>query len=172
MLRPRLRPAPASWRQALGGARARNVTGPMSQFRSNIPSAESRKAPRQRVHHPAMVNRDDGTPLLNCMIWDVSALGAKLTVAADERIPDQFMLLFHRGGGSRWCRVIWRTSSKSASNLSPAGFPPRTQLPIRARPRKGRSSTAELLSSATATSARQCSVGCGALTCNSELPKR
>ena len=59
----------------------------MSQFRSNIPSAESRKAPRQRVHHPAMVNRDDGTPLLNCMIWDVSALGAKLTVAADERIP-------------------------------------------------------------------------------------
>ena len=82
----------------------------MSQFRSNIPSAESRNAPRQRVHHPAMVNRDDGTPLLNCMIWDVSALGAKLTVAADERIPDQFMLLFHRGGGSRWCRVIWRTT--------------------------------------------------------------
>ena len=57
-----------------------------------------------------MVNRDDGTPLLNCMIWDVSALGAKLTVAADERIPDQFMMLFHRGGGSRWCRVIWRTT--------------------------------------------------------------
>jgi hypothetical protein len=61
------------------------------------------------VHYPASINRGDGT-LLDCMIWDISAIGAKLTVATQDQIPDQFMLLLSKNGsGCRWCRVIWRS---------------------------------------------------------------
>jgi hypothetical protein len=41
--------------------------------------------------------------LLNCVICDISALGAKLTIRDVDRFPDEFTLLFRRR-----CRVVHR----------------------------------------------------------------
>jgi hypothetical protein len=81
----------------------------MSFFPSNISRGEIRKAVRQPLHRPAWIDRGDGAPLLDCMIWDVSAAGAKLTVGSQEQIPEQFTLLLSKSGlDRRRCRLVWR----------------------------------------------------------------
>jgi hypothetical protein len=67
------------------------------------PFRELRKAPRFEIHYLAQIDLDGRSAPLSCIIWDISANGAKLTVAGDHHIPDEFTLLFRRR-----CRVVRR----------------------------------------------------------------
>lgn len=44
------------------------------------------------------------------MIYDISDTGARLTVADEQQIPDNFILLLSRDGGARRiCKTAWRS---------------------------------------------------------------
>ena len=62
-----------------------------------------RKSPRHEVHYPAHVQIGESATLVNCVICDISALGAKLTIRDVDHFPDEFTLLFRRR-----CRVVHR----------------------------------------------------------------
>ncbi|EJW10411.1 hypothetical protein A33M_4468 [Rhodovulum sp. PH10] len=64
---------------------------------------ELRRSPRFEVHYPAFLDYCDGTDPQNCMICDISAGGAKLTVADTVAIPGEFLLMFQRR-----CRIVRR----------------------------------------------------------------
>ena len=49
-----------------------------------------------------------------CTIRSISAFGAALDVAADEKIPDEFVLTVIPDGGPRRCAVIWRNEKRIA----------------------------------------------------------
>lgn len=61
-----------------------------------------RKSPRFEVHYLGQMEFGHGTPAVNCIICDISATGAKLTVGSHQ-VPDEFVLVFRRR-----CRVIRR----------------------------------------------------------------
>jgi hypothetical protein len=49
-----------------------------------------------------------------CAIRSISAFGAALDVAADEKIPDEFVLTVIPDGGPRRCAVVWRNEKRVA----------------------------------------------------------
>jgi PilZ domain len=71
--------------------------------------AELRKKPRQQFHYNARIQIDSKSPLVTCAIVDISEGGARLSLEADETLPETFMLLLTRNGRTRrYCRVVWR----------------------------------------------------------------
>jgi hypothetical protein len=75
----------------------------MGLFQSRDPFRELRKAPRFEIHYLAQIDLDGRPAPVSCTIWSISANGAKLTVAGDHSIPDEFTLVFRRR-----CRVVRR----------------------------------------------------------------
>jgi PilZ domain len=73
----------------------------MGIFRSVDRFRDLRKSVRYEVHYPAHIDLDGKSPLANCVICDISALGAKPTVREQEQLPTEFTLLFRRR-----CRVV------------------------------------------------------------------
>jgi hypothetical protein len=73
----------------------------MGIFRSADRFRELRKSVRYEVHYPAHIDLDGKSPPASCVICDISALGAKLTVRGQEQLPSEFTLLFRRR-----CRVV------------------------------------------------------------------
>ena len=69
-----------------------------------------RKARRTPLYYPAWIDVSDGSTLRDCMIYDISETGARLTVAGEEQVPDNFTLLLSRNGGTRRiCQTTWRS---------------------------------------------------------------
>ena len=66
-----------------------------------------RRSPRFEVHYPAHVAVDDSSPLLRCIVSDISADGARLTVGTRGEVPDEVTLLFRRR-----CRVVHRAGGQ------------------------------------------------------------
>jgi hypothetical protein len=82
----------------------------MPSLRSNISQVDLRSKPRRRMHYPALIDLGIGQPHRECMIWDISEIGACLTLNEAGSTPDEFQLLLSRGGEVlRRCRVIWRS---------------------------------------------------------------
>jgi hypothetical protein len=75
----------------------------MALFQLKTKFVDLRKSERYEVHYPAHVQIGDNPTLLNCVICDISALGAKLTIRDVEHFPGEFTLLFRRR-----CRVVHR----------------------------------------------------------------
>jgi len=71
---------------------------------------ELRKKQRRLFHYDAKILVDKSTPPIPCLIADISASGASLSLEGVETLPDTFVLLLTaRGPGPRrHCRVIWR----------------------------------------------------------------
>jgi hypothetical protein len=90
-------------------ARLEVTAVPLSQF--GIPRVESRWSPRRPMHYTAWVYSADRSRLYECVVSDVSAGGARLTLAAPTDISDEFTLLLRKDGAARrHCRVIWRSN--------------------------------------------------------------
>ena len=64
---------------------------------------ELRDSRRHGIHYLAQIDRDGASSPLSCIIWDISDSGARLTVADDQQVPDEFTLLLRRR-----CRVVRR----------------------------------------------------------------
>ena len=73
----------------------------MSLFRLEDRFRNLRTSPRFEVHYLGQIDAGKAATV-NCIICDISATGAKLTVGANE-VPDEFVLVFRRR-----CRVIRR----------------------------------------------------------------
>jgi PilZ domain-containing protein len=75
----------------------------MAFFQRRAQFVELRKSPRHEVHYPAHVEISGSPTPVNCVICDISAAGAKLTIRGVETFPEEFTLLFRRR-----CRVVHR----------------------------------------------------------------
>jgi hypothetical protein len=73
----------------------------MGLFQPKDRFRDLRKSPRFDVHYLAQIDPGDAS-LLNCIICDISANGAKLTIGMHE-VPNEFTLLLRRR-----CRVVHR----------------------------------------------------------------
>jgi hypothetical protein len=63
---------------------------------------ERRRSPRHELHYPAHLDLGGESLPMSCIIVDISAGGAKLTVG-EHHMPDEFTLVF-----KRHCRVVRR----------------------------------------------------------------
>jgi hypothetical protein len=75
----------------------------MGLFQPRDPFRELRKSPRHEIHYLAHIDVEGRPAPLSCIIWDISGNGAKLTVADEQHVPDEFTLIFRRH-----CRVVRR----------------------------------------------------------------
>ena len=75
----------------------------MGLFASKDPFGELRKTPRFEIHSLAQIDLGGKAGPISCIISDISASGAKLTIAGELELPDQFTLLLRRR-----CRVVRR----------------------------------------------------------------
>lgn len=72
--------------------------------------SEQRKSARKRLHYPAGLETGDGSAVHECLVWDISGTGAKITLQMPAELPDQVTLLLSRcGSARRLCRIVWRT---------------------------------------------------------------
>lgn len=67
---------------------------------------ERRESPRFELHYLAQLDVGYDALPINCIICNISANGAKLTVGTHD-VPDEFMLVFKRR-----CRVVRRTEGQ------------------------------------------------------------
>ena len=74
----------------------------MSLFQPKEPFRELRKNPRYELHSLAQLDVPGGVPV-SCIISDLSASGAKLTIGDHVVIPDEFTLVFRRN-----CHIVHR----------------------------------------------------------------
>jgi hypothetical protein len=78
----------------------------MALFQLEDRFRDLRRSPRFEVHYLGQIDLGPAATPVNCIICDISATGAKLTVGAHE-VPDEFMLVLRRR-----CRVIRRSDGQ------------------------------------------------------------
>ena len=70
---------------------------------------ERRKSRRRTLSYGASIVSFDGTLKRDCVIDDISAIGAKLKIEAPKELPEEFVLLLSaRGEARRRCKIAWR----------------------------------------------------------------
>jgi hypothetical protein len=79
----------------------------MSLFQPKDPFRELRRNPRYEIHSLAQLEFSGGAAI-SCIISDLSASGAKLTIHDDAALPDGFALVFRRN-----CRIVRRLTVRS-----------------------------------------------------------
>lgn len=74
---------------------------------------EKRRDHRQSLKYPTKIDVGDGTPVRPCILTDVSASGARVTVESPDEIPDRFsLMLAAEHGALRRCKVVWRENNQ------------------------------------------------------------
>jgi hypothetical protein len=71
------------------------------------------KEPRS-TRVPTLGSISFGRSKRDCTIRSISAFGAALDVAADEKLPDEFALTVVPDGHQRRCAVVWRKDKRVA----------------------------------------------------------
>lgn len=68
---------------------------------------------RRGVHIPAKLIASRDAPLRDCVVLDISELGARLGLDDAQDTPEEFtVLLAPQGRPYRRCRVVWRTDNQ------------------------------------------------------------
>jgi hypothetical protein len=74
---------------------------------------EKRRSYRRLLKYPAKIDLGDGTPPRLCVLVDISATGARVTVEKPDQIPNRFSLLLAAEGATRRrCKVVWREANQ------------------------------------------------------------
>jgi hypothetical protein len=68
-------------------------------------SLDKRTASRSRVLKAGTIEFDGGA--VNCMVRNMSEIGAMLDVAISIGIPDHFTLALQTEGLRKYCRIVW-----------------------------------------------------------------
>jgi hypothetical protein len=87
-------------------------------------TVDRRASPRQALGRDVLVYTEDGKPIGACHLCDVSANGARLTMAPRvlAKLPEEFILvLAKRAKVSRRCRVVWRSEDAVGVRFSNRG---------------------------------------------------
>jgi PilZ domain len=64
----------------------------------------------------------------SCIVRNVSATGAGLTMESTTHVPDTFDLSFDSGRTLRPCRVLWRTAREIGLEFKGKSFYPGTEI--------------------------------------------
>jgi hypothetical protein len=72
---------------------------------------ERRRVPRNPVRMAAKVLMGP-SHTYDCLVRDISTLGARLEFTTTESLPDRFELAFEMARTLRVCRVAWRTNTQ------------------------------------------------------------
>jgi hypothetical protein len=91
----------------------------MSAQRFSRMAVAQRKSPRERKDHVVRLEFDDGSPVLGGTLSDLSATGARVSIAATDHLPLRLTLLFPDGTRRR-CRLRWRSESSIGIEFAPA----------------------------------------------------
>jgi hypothetical protein len=74
----------------------------------DTPNAEGRVARRQRVLKQGKILLPNNLSVIDCIIRDVSATGAKLLCGDPTAVPNEFRLVVLADGTMRDVKVAWR----------------------------------------------------------------
>lgn len=81
--------------------------------------SELRRNRRRTFNRAAWIDIGGGAPLRLCMVHDISDSGAGITLAADEKLPREFILLFSpRGRPGRRCRLVWQDGHRTGCTFT------------------------------------------------------
>lgn len=81
---------------------------------------ERRRAVRTKVFLAAQIRTARRPPLvIDCVVRDVSPLGARLELRDTSTLPNIFELTFDAGRTLRACHVVWRTPTDVGVEFSP-----------------------------------------------------
>ncbi len=76
-----------------------------------MPADQLKRSPRKSFERIAWIEQPAGSPLVNCVIDNISDTGAKLLFKTAQSLPDEFFLWFSADGRvARRCQVAWRSS--------------------------------------------------------------
>jgi hypothetical protein len=83
---------------------------------------ERRRVQRTQVFKSAKIVW--GQSVRDCVVRDISNLGARLSLISTAYIPDKFALTFDAGHTLRPCRTAWRTGAQIGVEFQEAAFRP------------------------------------------------
>jgi len=73
---------------------------------------ERRRIARTRIFAPAIVIASREKLALDCMVRDITSLGARLEFPNAPVLPTDFRLTFDSGRTLRGCHLIWRIANE------------------------------------------------------------
>jgi PilZ domain len=89
-------------------------------FRQWAVMIERKRAVRTKVFLAAQIRTARRPPLvIDCVVRDVSPLGARLELRDTSTLPNIFELTFDSGRTLRACHVVWRTPTDVGVEFSP-----------------------------------------------------
>lgn len=74
-------------------------------------TVDRRASPRQALGRDVLICSDGGKAIGACHLCDVSASGARLSIAPRVlgKLPEEFILVLAKQAKvHRWCRIVWR----------------------------------------------------------------
>jgi PilZ domain len=82
--------------------------------------ADKRRAPRFRaLLNASIVSRNRAAPL-SCTVNQLSATGARLSIAATNPLPDEFDISIPQKNLARHARLVWRNGDQAGVDFSTA----------------------------------------------------
>lgn len=81
---------------------------------------ERRRVRRTKVYKCAKISMNGS--LRDCVVRDISSLGARLALMSTCSIPDKFGLTFDAAHTMRACRVAWRSPTEVGVEFCEAAF--------------------------------------------------
>ncbi len=85
---------------------------------STAPIADRRRAPRLKSLLTGTIVFDDHNSTMDCVVRNISAWGAKITLPDAFRVPDQFNLAVPHHDQTHRAEVIWRKGESAGLALS------------------------------------------------------
>jgi len=71
--------------------------------------ATKKREARKSLHQPGWITLDGGFAARPCVVQDMSATGAKITIEDTNALPGRLRLAFSRDARTgRNCEVVWR----------------------------------------------------------------
>jgi hypothetical protein len=71
---------------------------------------EKRAAQRYRVLKAGKI--EFGSSAINCMVRNITELGAMIEVTSPIGIPDRFTLALQTDGQRKYCQIVWRNDKR------------------------------------------------------------
>jgi len=81
---------------------------------------ERRRVRRTQIYKSAKITFNGS--LRDCIVRDISSIGAQLAFVSTAFIPDDFSLTFDTAHALRGCRVAWRTSTEIGVEFREVSF--------------------------------------------------
>jgi hypothetical protein len=81
---------------------------------------DQRRVKRTQMLKSGKIVTADSAAAINCMVCDLTNLGAGLRISPGDSVPDHFDLIFDSRLFSRSCQVRWRHHERLGVEFSPA----------------------------------------------------